>query len=38
MENPEIGIEELGKILDPPLTKSGVNNRLRKIVEIAKGL
>ena len=38
LDNPDIGIEELGKIMDPPLSKSGVNNRLRKITEIAKGL
>jgi len=38
LNNPEIGIEDLGRILDPPLSKSGVNNRLRKIVETAKGL
>ena len=38
LDNPDIGIEELGKVLDPPLSKSGVNNRLRKIMEIAKGL
>ena len=38
LDNPDIGIEDLGKILDPPLSKSGVNNRLRKITEIAKGL
>ncbi len=38
LENPHLGIEELGKILNPPLSKSGVNNRLRRISEIAKGL
>ncbi|MCF0141032.1 MAG: DNA-binding protein WhiA, partial [Mogibacterium sp.] len=38
VENPDIGIEELGRMMDPPLSKSGVNNRLRRISEIAKGL
>jgi DNA-binding protein WhiA len=38
LEYPEMGIEELGKTMDPPLSKSGINNRLRKIEEIAKGL
>ena len=38
LENPDVGIEELGTLLDPPLSKSGVNNRLRRIGEIAKGL
>lgn len=38
MEHPEVGIEELGKLMNPPLSKSGINNRLRRIEEIAKGL
>ena len=38
LENPDIGIEELGKLMSPPLSKSGINNRLRRIEEIAKGL
>ena len=38
LEHPELGIEELGRILSTPLSKSGVNNRLRRIGEIAKGL
>ena len=35
LDHPELGIEEL---MNPPLSKSGVNNRLRKIEEIAKKL
>ncbi len=38
LANPELGIEELGKVLNPPLSKSGVNNRLRRIIKIAKGM
>ena len=38
LENPYIPIEALGEMLDPPLKKSGVNNRLKKIEEIAKNL
>lgn len=38
LENPDLGIEDLGRIMKPPLSKSGINNRLRKIEEIAKGL
>lgn len=38
LNNPDMGIEELGREFDPPLSKSGVNNRLRRISEIAKGL
>lgn len=35
MANPEMSLSELGEILAPPLKKSGVNHRLRKIEEIA---
>ncbi len=38
LENPDLGIEALGGLLSPPLSKSGVNNRLRRISEIARGL
>ena len=38
LDNPDLSIEELGQLLSPPLSKSGVNNRLRRIGEIAKGL
>ena len=35
LENPELSIEALGKKLEPPISKSGANHRLRKIIEIA---
>ena len=35
MNNPDIPLKELGEMLEPPLGKSGVNHRLRKISEIA---
>ncbi|MBR6034078.1 MAG: DNA-binding protein WhiA [Clostridia bacterium] len=35
LENPELSIEALGKKLNPPISKSGANHRLRKIIEIA---
>ncbi|MGI6765958.1 MAG: DNA-binding protein WhiA [Lentihominibacter sp.] len=38
LANPELGIEELGQMLNPTLSKSGVNNRLRRIIKIAKGM
>ncbi len=38
LDNPELGIEELGRMMSPPLSKSGINNRLRKIEEIAKNI
>lgn len=38
IEEPELSLAELGERLDPPLGKSGVNHRLRKISEIAESL
>ncbi|MCL2120622.1 MAG: DNA-binding protein WhiA [Clostridiales bacterium] len=38
MLNPEANLKELGEIMTPPLGKSGVNHRLRKIGEIADKL
>ncbi|HIU31641.1 MAG TPA: DNA-binding protein WhiA [Candidatus Caccousia avistercoris] len=36
LENPELSLRELGGLLSPPLSRSGVNHRLRRIVEIAE--
>ncbi|MCL2051490.1 MAG: DNA-binding protein WhiA [Lachnospiraceae bacterium] len=36
LEYPDITIKELGALLSPPIGKSGVNHRLRKLSEIAK--
>ena len=38
LEHPEISLTELGQYLDPPVGKSGVNHRLRKISEFADSL
>lgn len=38
LEYPDAPLAELGTYLDPPVGKSGVNHRLRKISEIADGL
>ena len=38
VENPDVPLQELGQMLDPPLGKSGVNHRLRKISQIADDL
>lgn len=38
LENPEASLQELGEMMDPPLGKSGVNHRLRKISQIAEDL
>lgn len=35
MENPYISISALGELCDPPMKKSGINNRLKKIEELA---
>lgn len=36
LENSEASLKELGEMLNPPLGKSGVNHRLRKITELAE--
>ena len=38
MENPDVSLKSLGESMDPPLGKSGVNHRLRKIREAADRL
>ena len=38
LENPDVSLKELGQMLDPPIGKSGVNHRLRKLSEIAGDL
>lgn len=35
LANPESSLSELGQMLDPPLKKSGVNHRFRRLDEIA---
>lgn len=37
-ENPEMSLRELGEALSEPLTRSGVNHRLRRIVAFAEEL
>ena len=36
LENPDSSLRELGEMLDPPVGKSGVNHRFRKIEAIAE--
>ena len=38
LENPELTLSELAEEFDPPVTKSCLNHRLRKISELAKDL
>lgn len=35
LENPDLSLTELGGLLNPPLTKSGVNHRMKKILAFA---
>lgn len=35
LENPEAALKELGETMTPPVGKSGINHRLRKLSEIA---
>ena len=36
LEYRDYSLKELGEMLDPPLGKSGVNHRLRKLQELAE--
>lgn len=38
LNNPDATLKEIGEMLDPPVGKSGVNHRFRKIEEIAEDL
>ena len=38
LENPEVSLAELGQMLSPTLSKSGVNHRLKKIDLIAESI
>ena len=36
LKYPDDGLAQLGARLNPPIGKSGVNHRMRKIIEISK--
>jgi len=36
IENPEASLQELADMMEPPLSKSGVNHRLRKLEQLAE--
>ena len=38
LKYPDMSLKELGEYLTPPIGKSGVNHRLKKIHEIAESL
>jgi DNA-binding protein WhiA len=35
LDNPELTLRELAVLCDPPITRSGVNHRLKKLSKIA---
>lgn len=35
-DNPEMSLREIGETIDEPISRSGINHRLRRIVEIAQ--
>ncbi len=38
LENEGLPLKDLGQLLDPPVSKSGVNHRLRKLSQAAEEL
>lgn len=38
LEHPDANLTQLGEMMNPPMKKSGINNRMRKIEEIANKL
>ena len=38
LEHPELSLKELGEMMDPPVGKSGVNHRMRRLMEIGENL
>ncbi|MDR1564381.1 MAG: DNA-binding protein WhiA [Oscillospiraceae bacterium] len=38
LENPELSLREIGELLTPSLSRSGVNHRIKRLMELAAGL
>ena len=38
VENPDMSLQQLAEMLDPPVSKSGANHRMRRLMEIADRL
>lgn len=38
LEHPELSLQELGEQMDPPVGKSGINHRMRRLMAISAGL
>ena len=36
LDHPELSLKELGEMLDPPVGKSGINHRMRRLMEAAE--
>lgn len=36
LENPDMSLKQIGEALNPPLSRSGVNHRLQKIIDLAE--
>ena len=36
LENPDMSLKELGESLDPPISRSGVNHRLQKLLKLSE--
>ena len=34
LENPELSLKELGEMMDPPVGKSGINHRMRRLMAL----
>ncbi|MBR2319578.1 MAG: DNA-binding protein WhiA [Clostridia bacterium] len=37
-DNPELSLRDLGELMDPPLSRSGVNHRLQRILKFAENI
>lgn len=37
LENPDLSLRALGEMLTPPISRSGVNHRMKKLLELGKG-
>lgn len=36
LENPDLSLSQIGQMLNPPLSRSGVNHRLQKIIDLSE--
>ena len=38
LEYPELSLSELGEMMSPPLSRSGMNHRLQKLIDLAESM